>query len=102
MYGGHITDDWDRRLCKTYLEVYMKPEQVCINLTLICACTHVKKSKHLCAYMTVFLDQPPVQCDLYLYLYLYCVFNFLAFCAINLCVHSTQFPLLSSLTASYY
>ncbi|XP_067673689.1 dynein beta chain, ciliary-like [Haliotis asinina] len=23
MYGGHITDDWDRRLCKTYLEVYM-------------------------------------------------------------------------------
>ena len=28
MYGGHITDDWDRRLCKTYLEEYMKPEQV--------------------------------------------------------------------------
>ncbi|XP_071954573.1 dynein beta chain, ciliary-like [Antedon mediterranea] len=23
MYGGHITDDWDRRLCQTYLEVYM-------------------------------------------------------------------------------
>ena len=20
MYGGHIVDDWDRRLCKTYLE----------------------------------------------------------------------------------
>ena len=31
MYGGHITDDWDRRLCKTYLEEYMKPEQV--NIT---------------------------------------------------------------------
>ena len=29
MYGGHITDDWDRRLCKTYLEEYMKPEMVC-------------------------------------------------------------------------
>lgn len=25
MYGGHITDDWDRRLCRTYLEVYMEP-----------------------------------------------------------------------------
>ena len=29
MYGGHITDDWDRRLCKTYLEVYMHSEMVC-------------------------------------------------------------------------
>ena len=28
MYGGHITDDWDRKLCKTYLEEYMKPELV--------------------------------------------------------------------------
>ena len=28
MYGGHITDDWDRRLCRTYLEEYMSPEQV--------------------------------------------------------------------------
>merc|ERR1719394_847078 len=26
MYGGHITDDWDRRLCKTYLEEFMSPE----------------------------------------------------------------------------
>ncbi|CAI6373183.1 unnamed protein product [Macrosiphum euphorbiae] len=26
MYGGHITDDWDRRLCRTYLEVYMNPD----------------------------------------------------------------------------
>uniref|UniRef100_A0A668A8H9 Dynein axonemal heavy chain 11 n=1 Tax=Myripristis murdjan TaxID=586833 RepID=A0A668A8H9_9TELE len=24
MYGGHITDDWDRRLCRTYLEEYIK------------------------------------------------------------------------------
>ncbi|XP_039265498.2 dynein beta chain, ciliary-like [Styela clava] len=28
MYGGHITDDWDRRLCRTYLEVYMHPDQL--------------------------------------------------------------------------
>lgn len=28
MYGGHITDDWDRRLCRTYLEEYMQPNQV--------------------------------------------------------------------------
>lgn len=28
MYGGHITDDWDRTLCRTYLEVYMHPDMV--------------------------------------------------------------------------
>lgn len=28
MYGGHITNDWDRRLCRTYLEEYMQPNQV--------------------------------------------------------------------------
>ena len=26
MYGGHITDDWDRRLCRTYLEEYMNTD----------------------------------------------------------------------------
>ncbi|KAJ1635860.1 flagellar outer dynein arm heavy chain beta [Pavlovales sp. CCMP2436] len=26
MYGGHITDNWDRRLCMTYLSVYIKNE----------------------------------------------------------------------------
>lgn len=28
MYGGHITDDWDRRLCRTFLEEYMKPDLI--------------------------------------------------------------------------
>jgi len=32
MYGGHITDDWDRRLCRTYLEEYMNHLMVCIRI----------------------------------------------------------------------
>lgn len=28
MYGGHITDNWDIRLCKTYLEELMGPDQL--------------------------------------------------------------------------
>ncbi|XP_052825334.1 dynein beta chain, ciliary isoform X1 [Octopus bimaculoides] len=34
MYGGHITDDWDRRLCRTYLEVYMHPDMLSSELFL--------------------------------------------------------------------
>lgn len=26
MYGGHITDDWDRRTNNTYLKVLIKPD----------------------------------------------------------------------------
>jgi dynein heavy chain len=26
MYGGHITDAWDRRTNNTYLSVFLKPE----------------------------------------------------------------------------
>ena len=26
LYGGHISDNWDRRLCSSYLEVYVKEE----------------------------------------------------------------------------
>ncbi|NXN11582.1 DYH9 protein, partial [Indicator maculatus] len=28
LYGGHITDSWDRRLCRTYLEEFIKPEML--------------------------------------------------------------------------
>ncbi|XP_017386886.1 dynein heavy chain 9, axonemal isoform X2 [Cebus imitator] len=28
MYGGHITDDWDRRLCRTYLGEFIRPEML--------------------------------------------------------------------------
>ena len=28
MYGGHISDDWDRRLCSAYLEVYLREEML--------------------------------------------------------------------------
>nr|XP_003217173.1 PREDICTED: LOW QUALITY PROTEIN: dynein heavy chain 17, axonemal [Anolis carolinensis] len=28
MYGGHITDDWDRRLCRTYLGEYIRMEML--------------------------------------------------------------------------
>ncbi|KAM4823531.1 dynein axonemal heavy chain 17 [Urocitellus parryii] len=28
MYGGHITDDWDRRLCRTYLAEYVRGEML--------------------------------------------------------------------------
>ena len=30
MYGGHITDDWDRTLCRTYLSEYMNVDMVCL------------------------------------------------------------------------
>ncbi|XP_063777851.1 dynein axonemal heavy chain 11 isoform X2 [Pseudophryne corroboree] len=34
MYGGHITDDWDRRLCRTYLEEFMSTEMLDGELSL--------------------------------------------------------------------
>ncbi|XP_015255846.1 PREDICTED: dynein heavy chain 11, axonemal [Cyprinodon variegatus] len=34
MYGGHITDIWDRRLCKTYLQQFMHPKMYEANISL--------------------------------------------------------------------
>lgn len=34
MYGGHITDNWDRRTNATYLKVLMKPELLLPNFNL--------------------------------------------------------------------
>ncbi|XP_026040676.1 dynein heavy chain 11, axonemal isoform X2 [Astatotilapia calliptera] len=34
MYGGHITDVWDRRLCKTYLQEFMHPKMFEMDLSL--------------------------------------------------------------------
>jgi len=38
MYGGHITDDWDRRLCISYLEELMQPELVTFALNCYVTC----------------------------------------------------------------
>jgi dynein heavy chain len=34
MYGGHITDNLDRRLCNTYLQEFMKPEMLDADMEL--------------------------------------------------------------------
>jgi dynein heavy chain len=34
MYGGHITDNLDRRLCNTYLQEFMKPEMLDTDMEL--------------------------------------------------------------------
>ena len=34
MYGGHISDDWDRRLCSAYLDVYLREEMLDSNFEL--------------------------------------------------------------------
>ena len=47
MYGGHITDDWDRRLCKTYLEEYMKPEMVSTSNMLTYLMINTSNNKYM-------------------------------------------------------
>lgn len=47
MYGGHITDDWDRRLCRTFLEEYLQPELVSVGTTTFPTCMLYLKSSIL-------------------------------------------------------
>jgi dynein heavy chain, axonemal len=36
MYGGHISDDWDRRLCSAYLDVYLREGNNILNIMYMC------------------------------------------------------------------
>lgn len=36
MYGGHITNIWDRRLCKSYLQEFMHPKMVSPFASILC------------------------------------------------------------------
>lgn len=35
MYGGHITDDWDRRLCRTYIQELLNPKMVKLMILIV-------------------------------------------------------------------
>ena len=52
MYGGHITDDWDRRLCNAYLRKYCVHEILeGLELCPGCAAAHTPASAWACAAM---------------------------------------------------
>ncbi|XP_075248756.1 dynein beta chain, ciliary-like isoform X2 [Convolutriloba macropyga] len=53
MYGGHITDDWDRRLCRTFLEEFMGPDQVPVNFPLILVISPVQMH-NMVVFMWIF------------------------------------------------
>lgn len=42
MYGGHITDGWDRRLCRTYIQELLNPKMVKLNILIIMQTTILK------------------------------------------------------------
>ncbi|XP_055624142.1 dynein beta chain, ciliary-like isoform X3 [Toxorhynchites rutilus septentrionalis] len=65
MYGGHITDDWDRRLCRTYLEELMQPELVDGDLNL-CAGFPAPPNLDYVGYHNYIDDNLPVESP-YLY-----------------------------------
>lgn len=65
MYGGHIIDDWDRRLCRTYLEEMMQPELVDGDL-LLCPGFHAPANTDYIGYHQYITDYLPSESP-YLY-----------------------------------
>ena len=65
MYGGHITDDWDRRLCKTYLEEYMHPDQLDGELLLAPGFSTPPNSDYNGYHSYINLNLPPESPHLY-------------------------------------
>lgn len=56
MYGGHITDDWDRTLCRTYLAEYLNPDMVRIHSHYMHTCSETILINSLRVSCTLLLD----------------------------------------------
>lgn len=65
MYGGHITDDWDRRLCATYLEEYLQAELVDGDLMLAPGFTSPPNSDYVSYHQYIDDYLPPESPMLY-------------------------------------
>ena len=65
MYGGHITDDWDRRLCKVYLEEYMHPDQLDGELMLAPGFNTPPNTDYVGYHNYINLNLPPESPHLY-------------------------------------
>eukprot|EP00927_Polykrikos_kofoidii_P017168 TRINITY_DN17790_c1_g3_i1.p1 TRINITY_DN17790_c1_g3~~TRINITY_DN17790_c1_g3_i1.p1 ORF type:complete len:1649 (+),score=334.05 TRINITY_DN17790_c1_g3_i1:463-4947(+) len=66
MYGGHITDHWDRRVCRTYLSFLVVPELL-NNLTMAPGFKSPDASKMEYTHYVKFIDErfPPEQPSLF-------------------------------------
>ena len=55
MYGGHITDDWDRKLCISYLEEYLQTDLVKhsfkTKINFACGYTCFRLTANLCSHL---------------------------------------------------
>ncbi|CAG5122025.1 unnamed protein product [Candidula unifasciata] len=65
MYGGHITDDWDRKLCRTYLEVYMNQDMIDAELYLAPGFPVPPNSDYEAYHLYIDEDLPPESPYLY-------------------------------------